>query len=80
MLGYFLLEPDITRKGSSSGSTGLKSRVRQVRHPGHSYDWRLYILKGRTGIWERCLTQLLLVLLYSVKYISERMRKADRGK
>lgn len=80
MLGYFLLEPDITRKGSSSGSTGLKNRVRQVRHPGHGYDWRLYILKGRTGIWEWCLTWLFLVLLYSVKYISEKMRKADREK
>lgn len=82
MLGYFLLEPGISRKGSSSGSTGLKGRVRQsqVRHPGHGYDWRLYILKGRTGVWEWCLTRLFLVLLYPVKYISERMRKADRGK
>lgn len=37
MLGYFLLEPGISRKGSSSGSTGLKGRVMQsqVRHPGH---------------------------------------------
>lgn len=40
MLVYFLLEPEITRKSNSSGSTGLKSRVRQsqVRLPGHGYD------------------------------------------
>lgn len=39
---------------------------------GDSTSSRTVLLPGK-----RFLTQLILVLLYSVKYISERMRKAD---